>query len=91
METPPLFSVNQISNHSYTFFDFETTGLSYQKDKVIEISNSFPFLRYVGWDVAITEDGFKIIEANSLTSLGVLQRKGGYLDDHRLRKVFKIK
>lgn len=61
------------------------------KDKVIEISNSMPFLKYVGWDIAITNDGFKIIEANSLTSLGVLQRQGGYLDDPRLRKIFGIK
>lgn len=61
------------------------------KRKVVEISNSLPFLRYVGWDIAITEDGFKIIEANSLTSLGILQRKGGYLDDTRLRKIFGIK
>lgn len=58
------------------------------KNKVLEISDSFPFLRYIGWDVAITEDGFKIIEANSLTSLGVLQREGGYLEDDRLRHLF---
>ena len=57
-------------------------------DKIVEISNSFPFLRYVGWDVAITDDGFKIIEANSLTSLGVLQREGGYMDDPDLRRFF---
>lgn len=50
-----------------------------------------PFLKYVGWDIAITDDGFKIIEANSLTSLGVLQRQGGYLDDPRLRRIFGIK
>lgn len=61
------------------------------KNKVVEISNSLPFLRYVGWDIAITEDSFKIIEANSLTSLGILQRKGGYLEDPRLRKIFGIK
>lgn len=58
------------------------------KNKVIEISNSFPFLRYIGWDVAITNDGFKILEANSLTSLSILQREGGYLEDEKLRKFF---
>lgn len=61
------------------------------KDKVLEISNSFPFLKYVGWDIAITEKGFKIIEANSLTSLGILQRKGGYLDDPILKDIFVSK
>ena len=58
------------------------------KDKIIEISNSLPFLCYIGWDVAITNDGFKIIETNSLTSLGVLQRDGGFLDDPSLRRFY---
>lgn len=58
------------------------------KKGVLGISNSFPFLRYVGWDVAITQGGFKIIEANSLTSLGVLQREGGFLEDEKLRNFF---
>lgn len=39
METPPLFSVNQINNHSYTFFDFETTGFDpLDTDRIIEIA-----------------------------------------------------
>lgn len=58
------------------------------QEKILEISNSFPFLRYIGWDVAITETGFKIIEANSLTSLGILQREGGFLDDQKLCKFY---
>lgn len=61
------------------------------KQKIIQISNSIPFLRYIGWDVAITNDGFKIIEANSLTSLGVLQRDGGFLDDEKLCKFYFTK
>lgn len=58
------------------------------KMKVLEISNSFPFLKFIGWDVAITDNGFKILEANSLTSLGVLQREGGYFEDDRLCRFF---
>ena len=86
----------QYSDHVIHASGKDLTGLEIPnfnkvKNKVIEISNSFPFLKYVGWDIAITENGFKIIEANSLTSLGILQRKGGYLDDSRLRKIFKIK
>lgn len=64
-------------------------GFQEIRDKVIEISNSLPFLKYVGWDIAVTRDGFKIIEANSLTSLGVLQRKGGFLEDPQMKHLFK--
>ena len=63
-------------------------GFEKVKNSVLDISNSFPFLRYVGWDVAVTNEGFKIIEANSFTSLGILQREGGFLDDEKLRKFF---
>jgi DNA polymerase III epsilon subunit len=39
METPPLLSVNQISSHSYTFFDFEITGFDpLDTDRIVEIA-----------------------------------------------------
>ena len=58
------------------------------KNKVLEICNSLSFLRWIGFDVAITEDGFKIIEANSLSSL-IDQECEGYLKDERLKRLFK--
>lgn len=58
------------------------------KQKVLSIANSVSFLRWVGFDVVITKDGFKIIEVNSLSSL-VDQGCDGYLNDVRLRRLFK--
>lgn len=58
------------------------------KEKVLEICDSISFLRWVGLDVAVTKDGFKIIEINSLSSL-VDQECEGYLKDERLRRLFK--
>lgn len=58
------------------------------KNKVIEIANTMSYLRWVGFDVVITDDGFKILETNSLSSL-VDQGKKGYIKDPRLRKLFK--
>lgn len=46
------------------------------------------FMRYIGGDVVIIENGFKIIEANSLTSLGIFQRDGAFLENKKLRKFF---
>lgn len=58
------------------------------KEDLLKIANSISFLRWVGFDVAVTEDGFKIIEINSLSSL-VDQGREGYLDDQRIKKVLK--
>ena len=71
----------------------ELTGLQIPnfmeiKSKVLHICNSISFLRWVGFDVAITQDGFKIIEANSLSSL-IDQECEGYLKDERLKRLFR--
>ena len=57
------------------------------KAKVLEIANSMSYLRWVGFDVAITNHSFKIIETNSLSSL-VDQECEGYLKDKRLKRLF---
>lgn len=58
------------------------------KSKILEIANSMSYLRWVGFDVVITPDGFKILETNSLSSL-LDQGKSGYLKDPRLRRLFR--
>lgn len=59
------------------------------RDEIVRISNEHAYLRWIGWDVVITEDGFKIIEANSLTTLETIQQREGFLKDKRIRKVLK--
>lgn len=56
------------------------------KRKLIEILDSAPFLSYVGIDVAITKESFKVIEINSLTSLSAIQQ-GGLLKNDSMRKL----
>ena len=36
-------------------------------------AGSLEDIRFVGWDIAVTDDGFEFIEGNSQTNLGVLQ------------------
>lgn len=43
------------------------------KDKLIEISYYLPGLKYMGFDIAITEDSFKIIEINSHQDIKLYQ------------------
>ncbi len=42
-------------------------------EKILEISRYIPQLRYMGYDVIITDEGFKIIEINSLQGIMMIQ------------------
>lgn len=48
----------------------------------------FPFCPCVGWDVAITPDGWRIIEANPIPGLTLVQAHTPLLQDPRVRRVF---
>lgn len=55
--------------------------------KILSILNNLSFLKYVGIDLAITQDEFKILETNSLTTLSTIQLDEGLLKDER-NKIF---
>ena len=57
-------------------------------NKVLEVLNHLSFLKFVGLDIVITENGFKIIEINSLPTLLGLQIEEGVLRDDRLKRFF---
>ena len=59
------------------------------RDKVIEILNKKSFLKFCGFDIAITEDSFKIVEINSLPDLIISQPECGFLKEPWMRKIFK--
>jgi hypothetical protein len=59
------------------------------KDRVLELCRHVPFLRHVGWDVAITAGGFKIIEGNHEPNLRTLQTHRPLLADQRVAKFYK--
>ena len=57
--------------------------------KCLDIFATHSYLRYLGLDIAVISDGFKIIEINSLTSLVTIQQRSGLLADPRIRAVLK--
>jgi hypothetical protein len=77
-------------NSKISLKNFEVPHFQETKQKLIEIIDSFPFLCYLGLDVAITEKSFKIIEINSLTRLTPIQ-EDGLLKDEVTRKFFAEK
>jgi len=56
--------------------------------KVLSVLNHLSFLKFVGLDIVITENGFKIIEINSLPTLMGIQMEEGVLRDERLKRFF---
>ena len=53
--------------------------------KLAEITSKMPYMPYMGWDIALTEDGFRIIEINSNTDLDLLQRHRALLKDEKTK------
>jgi hypothetical protein len=61
------------------------------KKEIIKIMNTLTFLKYVGVDIVVTQDGFKIIEMNSLPSLVFNMAEEKFLNNDLLRNFYKIK
>lgn len=47
------------------------------KDYVINLTQVLPEARYIGWDIAITPNGFELLEANSCPGVVTFQINGG--------------
>lgn len=57
---------------------------------LLDVVRRNPFLKYVGWDVAVTEDGFFVIEGNKNTDVDLLQVHGGLLTDPRVQRFYEF-
>lgn len=55
----------------------------------LSIVRAVPELKYVGWDVIVTDGGFKIIEGNSNTDTDLLQAHGPFLTDDKVREFYR--
>jgi hypothetical protein len=56
---------------------------------VLEIFRALPVLKYVGWDIVVTEDGFRILEGNNYSDVNLLQVHGPLLADERVRAFYQ--
>jgi len=55
---------------------------------VLKIANTLAMVPYMGWDIVVTAESFKILEINSLPGTDTLQLHGPLLDDERLRRFY---
>lgn len=54
-----------------------------------EICGDYPELCYLGFDIAITQDSFKVLEINSLSGLMAAQLKMPLLKDSRTKHIYE--
>lgn len=43
------------------------------KEKILEVAQKFPYVKFVAWDVVLTDDGVTVIEGNASTGFGFFQ------------------
>ena len=61
----------------------------HMRETVLSVCRELPALRYVGWDLLSTEDGFAILEGNNNTDTDLLQAHQPLLTDHRIRAFYQ--
>jgi hypothetical protein len=59
------------------------------RETVVRMANSLSFLPFMGWDLVVTPQGFKVLEINSLPGTRILQGHGPILTDSRVRAFFR--
>lgn len=59
------------------------------REGVIDMAAKMPFLRYVGWDVVATPDGFSILEGNKQSHVNLMQVHRPLLRDPRIRSFYE--
>lgn len=45
--------------------------------EILDLSNNFPYLSFIAWDILVTEEGFCVIEANTSSGVNIIQLWGG--------------
>jgi Sugar-transfer associated ATP-grasp len=59
------------------------------KNRLLDMAAVLHFIPYIAWDVIVTEDGFRVIEANNAPDLSMFQIHGPLLTDPRTRRFFE--
>lgn len=80
------------SSHPDTGEEIEGTKIphwEYVKQSVLGLTKQLNFLNYVGWDVAVTPEGVKIIEGNNYSDVNILQIHQPLLIDDRVREFYQ--
>jgi len=61
------------------------------KDRVLAMARVLPFVPYIGWDIAVTADGFKVIEGNNCPGINLIQVHYPLLRDPKIRRFYETR
>jgi glutathione synthase/RimK-type ligase-like ATP-grasp enzyme len=62
------------------------------QDLTMQLMAAFPELDHVGWDLAVSDRGPRVIEGNGTTpAVSIFQMHGSFLQDPRLRDYYASK
>ncbi len=59
------------------------------KDRVLTMARGLAFVPYIGWDIVVTADGFKVIEGNNCPGINLIQVHFPLLKDARIRRFYE--
>lgn len=91
LQQKPDGSVQWMTSHPDTAVEISGQTIPHWREICKALHTAFihlPFLKYIGWDVALSTDGPVIIEGNSYTGIRALQAFRPLLRDRDLRKFY---
>lgn len=62
---------------------------TYIKNKVLNLSNQLPYLKYIGWDIVPLDEDILIIEGNNCTDVNLLQVHKPLLSDEQVQQFYR--
>lgn len=84
--------IDWIEVHPDTLVRVEGTKIPHWdnvKSSILALTNRLENIYYVGWDVVVTNDGYKIIEGNNYSDVNILQIHNPLLTDKRVREFYE--
>jgi len=72
-----------------TFYGCKIPHWELIKNLTLELSSSYSYLPYIGWDIVYTKDSIYVLEGNTNSDLNLLQIHGGLLTNVRNKVFYK--
>lgn len=85
------YKKNYYTNHPLTKTRLEGVQVpnwTQIKENILKLASEIPFIPYIGWDIIVTDKGFKVLEANSCPGISTLQSNKPLLEDLRVKKFY---